>query len=1063
VPKTSFEPGSTRLEAGLKPRYRTLGSLAGVILLALLLVTPSFWAFAQIKSAARARKQSFQCVVQAGLLSAMLSDAETGQRGFALTGDEAFLEPYRGIRVKVESTLGGLRRLTTNPAARQNLDDMAPMIEAKLAEMARIVDLRRNRDVKAALAIVATGEGRRLMDALRVELKDYVRIEEEALAKNDAAFQASMGSLFVVMVIISLFTLLVALSFIYVLRRQARQKLEGLVHEKTRNLLERQEELSERLLKANTALLDGREQLEVTLNSIGDAVIATDTEARIRQMNPVAEQLTGWTRAEAEGRLVDDVFHILNQETRQPGVIPVMDTLRMGTIHGLANHTLLIARDGGERAIADSCAPIRAHDQTVIGAVLVFRDVTQDYAAQQELRDSSALIQTVLNTVADGIITIQAAGGIIEKVNQAAERMFGHAAAELVGQRFSLLIPELDRDQTRGSLDYYKASEEDRASGLGRQVEGLRRDGSHFPLEIATSEMSLGGQRYFTVLLRDITARKQAEEALLQAGALQAAIFNSANFSSIATDAQGVIQIFNVGAERMLGYTALEVMNKITPADISDPEEVISRAKSLSAELETPIQPGFEALVFKASRGIEDIYELTYIRKDGSRFPAVVSVTALRDDQNAIIGYLLIGTDNTSRLMVEAERSRLDGALKERNVELLSARITADKANLAKSEFLSSMSHELRSPLNAILGFAQLLDSATPPATPDQKASIDRILHAGWYLLELINEILDLAVIESGKLSISEEPVSLAEVLIDCKSILEPQSQKRGIRMFFPDLPSPLFVHADRVRLKQVLINLLTNAIKYNRPGGTVVVVCASTRQGRVRIGVKDSGHGLSPEQLRQLFQPFNRLGQERSSEEGTGIGLVMSKLLVELMHGAIGVDSTVGVGSEFWFELNAATPPSHPSRENLQQSGPEAPAPKVNPVRTVLYVEDNPANMELVGELIGRRPDLVMLGAGDAVLGLELARNRHPDLILMDINLPGLTGIDALKLLREDPATEHIPVIAISANAMTGDVKKGLEAGFFRYLTKPIVVAEFMDTIDLALEPPGPALIESQ
>jgi len=226
--------------------------------------------------------------------------------------------------------------------------------------------------------------------------------------------------------------------------------------------------------------------------------------------------------------------------------------------------------------------------------------------------------------------------------------------------------------------------------------------------------MRLGGQRYFTGILRDISARKQAEDDLQKAGALQAAIFNSANFSSIATDAKGVIQIFNVGAERMLGYAAADMIDKITPADIFDPQEVIARAEALSLELGTTISPGFEALAYKASRGLEDIYELTHIRKDGSRFPAVVSVTALRDARDAIIGYLLIGTDNTARKRVEAERALLDQALQDKNAELMSAKIAAEKANLAKSEFLSSMSHELRSPLNAILGFAQLMDSESP-------------------------------------------------------------------------------------------------------------------------------------------------------------------------------------------------------------------------------------------------------------------------------------------------------------------------------------------------------------
>jgi len=308
-------------------------------------------------------------------------------------------------------------------------------------------------------------------------------------------------------------------------------------------------------------------------------------------------------------------------------------------------------------------------------------------------------------------------------------------------------------------------------------------------------------------------------------------------------------------------------------------------------------------------------------------------------------------------------------------------------------------------------------------------------------------------VIESGSLAISEEPVSLAEVMFDCKSIIEPQSQKRGIKLSFPTFDLPIYVHADRVRLKQVLINLLSNAIKYNRPQGTVVVGCDPTVKGRVRISVTDTGQGLSPDQLRQLFQPFNRLGQERSSEEGTGIGLVMSKLLVELMGGSIGVRSTVGAGSEFWYDLNASTAPELIGLEDTDPGVAQAPGPKTDLVRTVLYIEDNPANLELVEQLIGRRADLRMLGAVNAALGLELARMRHPDVILMDINLPGMSGLQALKLLREDPLTEHIPVIAISANAMVGDINKGLEAGFFSYLTKPINVNEFMKTVDQALE----------
>ena len=675
----------------------------------------------------------------------------------------------------------------------------------------------------------------------------------------------------------------------------------------------------------------------------------------------------------------------------------------------------------------------------------------------------------------------------------------------------------------------------------------------------------------------DIVTEVRREEALLKTGALQNAIFNSANFSSIATDEKGVIQLFNVGAERMLGYTAAEVLNKITPADISDPQEVIARAKALSLELGTGIAPGFEALVFKASRGIEDIYELTYIRKDGSRFPAVVSVTALRDDRGAIIGYLLIGTDNTARKQVEADQKKLDQrlrdqqfytrsliesnidalmttdprgiitdvnkqmealtgctrdeligapsknyftdperaeaaiklalsekkvtdyeltarardgkktevsynattfydrdrtlqgvlavardftdrkrneqALQETNVELESAKSAAEQANLAKSDFLSSMSHELRSPLNAILGFAQLINSESPPPTPSQAANIDQILQAGWHLLKLINEILDLSVIESGKVSLSTESVSLAEVMNECQAMMEPQAQQRGISMTFPRFDNPFFVSADRTRLKQIIINLLSNAIKYNEERGTVIVNCTTTTPGFTRVSVQDTGAGLSPEKLAQLFQPFNRLGQEAGGVAGTGIGLVVTKRLAELMGGVLGVASTAGAGSVFWCELVSCAAPQLALESGEAASLGEPPVATGEPLRTLLYVEDNLANLKLVEQLIARRSDLRLLTAVNGTLGIELARAAQPAVILMDINLPGISGLEALKILRADPSTAHIPVVALSANAMPREIEKGLHAGLFRYLTKPIKLSEFMDTLDAALE----------
>jgi signal transduction histidine kinase/ActR/RegA family two-component response regulator len=413
--------------------------------------------------------------------------------------------------------------------------------------------------------------------------------------------------------------------------------------------------------------------------------------------------------------------------------------------------------------------------------------------------------------------------------------------------------------------------------------------------------------------------------------------------------------------------------------------------------------------------------------------------------------HLIVLQQANSKLVIATiEATKLAEELEIARKELEVSKNLAEKANRAKSDFLSSMSHELRTPLNAILGFAQLLETGSPVPTDAQTKKLNQITKAGWYLLELINQILELAVIESGKLSVFRENVSLKKIILECQIMIEPQSQERNINLQICPIDSTLVVNADKTRLKQVILNLLSNAIKYNRPNGSIEVSCSTNDQGTTRVSVKDSGLGLSQEKLDQLFQPFNRLGQEKGLNQGTGIGLMICKELVELMGGTVGVMSTIGVGTEFWIEFTSIVP-IQPTALDTSLSAPNSPEQITTIKHVLLYVEDNPANLMLVEQIILNHPNITMLTASDGNVGIAMARAYIPDAILLDINLPGISGFETLKILQGDLSTAHIPVLAISANALPHDIDKAIKAGFHSYITKPIKIKEFMNSLNIA------------
>ena len=614
--------------------------------------------------------------------------------------------------------------------------------------------------------------------------------------------------------------------------------------------------------------------------------------------------------------------------------------------------------------------------------------------------------------------------GLINQANLTLASLLGTTRSELIRQRWTRFLDRQYADV------YYLHSRKLLESGEPQSCElrVIRRDGSHFwGLWAATVSRDARGNPEIRAVLSDITARKHVEQALRESSEQYHHLFTSIG------EGFCVIEVIFDELGKPVDYRFLEVnpnfetQTGLRHATGKRMRELVPNIEAHWCEIY-----GKVALTGEPVRVVQEAREM-----QGRWFD--VHAYRIGGPQSRRVAILF--NDTTERMRVQ--------------IKLQEAKEAADKANRAKSEFLSNLSHELRTPLNAILGFAQLIESGPPAPDPAQKRNVDYILKAGWYLLALVDEILDLAVIESGKLSLSMEAVSLEEVMRECQSMVEQQARTRKVSLSFPRFDAPCHVNADRTRLKQVLCNLLTNAIKYNRPNGSVDVEWAVPSPERIRISVRDTGDGLSAENLPQLFQPFNRLGKENSPEQGTGIGLVVSKRAVEMMDGAIGVQSDFGKGSVFWVELGLATAP--PPAGAAKVAGAPAPARGDIPVHTLLYVEDNPANVALMEGIMSHRPDIRLLTATDGDRGIAIARSALPDAIVMDINLPGTSGIEAMRILAQDPATARIPVLALSANATPGDIERGLGAGFFRYLTKPVRIDELMDALAVALAPATP------
>lgn len=511
----------------------------------------------------------------------------------------------------------------------------------------------------------------------------------------------------------------------------------------------------------------------------------------------------------------------------------------------------------------------------------------------------------------------------------------------------------------------------------------------------------------------------------------------------ITIDEKGIVQTVNSTLETIFGYSADEVIGCNVKMFV--PEPYASEHDNYLKKY----REGGEAKIIGTTRITKGQ------RKDGSIFPIELDVCEVEQQGQRM--YIGIVRDISERKHVEEElekyRTQLEELVQKRTLTMRSALDEAERANSAKSDFLSHMSHELRTPLNAIIGFGQMLELDAEVFNDTQQGNVKEILDAGHHLLNLINDVLDLAKIESGKLEVSMESVNLDDVLQQCLSLIQPHAEGRQIKIIDNLSDKGYSVQADFTRLKQVLLNLLSNAVKYNCESGSITVDSEVIDKQRLRISVADTGEGLTDNQIAKLFRPFERMDVE-NNVEGTGIGLVITKHLMELMGGTIGINSSKGKGSVFWIELLSDTLQSEQKNKTGKKEQPSIISSKhTEHEQRVLYIEDNPANLRLVTQLLSQQPNILLYSAEEPLHGLDLAVEHIPDLILLDINLPGIDGYEVLKRLRQQEATQNIPVIAISANAMKKDIERGIAAGFDEYITKPIDVKALLNAVNIKLQ----------
>jgi len=747
--------------------------------------------------------------------------------------------------------------------------------------------------------------------------------------------------------------------------------------------------------------------LSVAIEQSPVTVVITDIAGNIEFVNPKFTQATGYTAEEAIGK---------NPRVLKSGQMPsstykeLWDTILAGRDwHGIFHNRRKNGELYWESAVI---SPVKDQEGVITHFLAVKEDITERKAMEGKLRlqaqamDSASGYIVIADALQDDHPAIY--------VNASFERLTGYAPSEVLGKNTRFLHKD---DTEQPGLQVIRAGLCE-GKACQAQLRNYRKDGTLFWNDINISPVhdENGKLTHYIGISNDVTQLLRIQSDLINNEQRLRIAQEYANIGTWDLDTRTMELLWSDRMGPLFGHTNGEL--EITYENFLQSVHPEDRQKVADA-IRTCIETG---AMFQVSHRT--------IWPDGSIHWLFENGNVTRDDRGQPLRMLGLVQDITERKAAEQE--------------LILSREEAQRANQAKSEFLSSMSHELRTPLNAILGFAQLL-GIDQRLDASQLDYANEIINAGRHLLDLINEVLDLSKIETGHLDLVMEQVSCPGLLEECLSLVEPLATSRGIGLEV-GTPTEFTVQADRVRLKQVLVNLLSNAIKYNKPQGKVHVSCTEGEE-MIRVSISDTGPGIPEAKLRELFLPFNRLGAENSEIEGTGIGLSISKRLIELMGGRIGVVSKVNLGSLFWIDIPKAEPEIGVWGKSSLPAA--AVLPTDEPRQTVLYIEDNPANLRLVGSILGMRKHIRLLSAHNAALGLDLAKIHRPDLILLDLNMADMDGYEFLNILRSRDWGKDIPVIAVTAHAMSYDIERGKAAGLAAYLTKPLDVPAFLSTLD--------------